>query len=257
MSTTSNEKEKQYRFSKHLVSFLGIRRFESFASAFNARYLPEDAGNSKDLLTALILGFAPLVAALISLSSDYASIVLGLGALVSILEIVRDRSPKQRLPLKNVFSLTHIAFAIGCIPAVFIVILFPDGLYHIQSSTSGDENSISHPILIVLLLLLIASWAGITEELVFRGLLLKHLRRFNFTSNRNLRDLFAVSLSAVVFGLCHVPAWGISLSIAVTGIGFGLGLAYLVNNERVWPLAVYHSIFNFISLVVAWLSYRA
>ena len=64
-------------------------------------------------------------------------------------------------------------------------------------------------------------------------------------------DVFAVLASGIIFGLAHIPSWGIALSLAITGLGIGFGVAYVANGERLAPLIVYHAVFDICSLTAA------
>jgi membrane protease YdiL (CAAX protease family) len=235
---------------------LGLKRLKQFAVAFKNRPIPAERCAIVQIIGVIVLGIAPFLSALITKSGDFTSVIVGIGGLLSLLHLARAKELLAQPAFRRRFSLIHTGFALGCIPAVIVIILFPHGLYALHATGATKAGVPPHPAKIVLILLCFAVWSGFTEELLYRGLLLRSLRRWSIIKNTLARDVFALAVSSLIFGACHIPIWGIPLSIGVTGIGFGLGLGFLVSGEAIWPLAVYHSAFNFLSLLAAWLSYR-
>jgi membrane protease YdiL (CAAX protease family) len=101
---------------------------------------------------------------------------------------------------------------------------------------------------VVVLVLVVVVLAPVTEELMFRGLLLRSfLRRMPFWP--------AALLSTLLFALIHVPqvetllgAGTLALSVAV----LGLGNCYLVRiTGRLAPAMMVHASFNALTLAVA------
>ena len=150
--------------------------------------------------------------------------------------------------------LTHVAFALGCIPTLLVIALYPEALYHLQPSQSGTASAGGPPPALSSILLHlagIAAWAALTEEFIFRGLLIGVFRRWNALPSGRTRDTIAVLASAAMFGLAHLPSWGPAMSFALFGLGIGFGLAYIAIGEVLLPLIVYHLIFDFLSLSFA------
>ena len=191
-------------------------------------------------------------------SFDIVSILMGLSALSAV--IVRRRMGLTfgvSSSFRNALSTTHTAFALGCIPLVILIIVAPEKFFGlslhrgevVRESTQEAAQQFS-----LLLVLGIATWAGLTEELIFRGMLLPTLRRWRVLIDARHRDLISVFLSSAIFAAVHIPLWGYHLSLALFGIGCGFGVASIALGELLLPLIVYHIIFDFIALCVsAWI----
>lgn len=163
-------------------------------------------------------------------------------------------SPKKpRLLFKENLRFVHTAFAIGCAPAIiwFLSVGDLDLKNDLVRSVVSPRDAGGGLFVGVVLTFLIAAWAALTEEIVFRGALLSGIRRIGFSESQGTRDTVALLLSSSLFGLAHYPAWGLSMSVTLAFIGFGLGLGYLATNESLLPVVVYHFGFNFLSLVAA------
>jgi membrane protease YdiL (CAAX protease family) len=236
--------------SSLLHTFLGISRLRALFSTLRVLPPPEALLSTGVVTCAVLMSAVPLLAAYLDTvmpGRDLTTIYLGITACFAIL--FRHRiglSFRSVRAWRSSLSLVHTSVALGCIPAVFIVLFHPDALYTLQQQTSsGPQRSL------LLSLAAIAVWAGLTEEILFRGLLVSVVRRWRVPKNAFLRDAVAVSLSAVIFGAAHVPRWGVPMSIALVGIGAGFAVAYLATEERLLPVVVYHTGFNFLSLLAA------
>lgn len=95
------------------------------------------------------------------------------------------------------------------------------------------------------LILSVAVGAPLVEELFFRGLLLRSLRR-------RLPDWAAISLSAVAFGIAHGSALPVDavLLVMISLTVFGAILAVLATRTgRLGPGIVTHAVFNLLTLL--------
>jgi len=117
----------------------------------------------------------------------------------------------------------------------------------------GPKRDLSHLMVIrqnkeVLILALILVWinAALVQELIFRAFLINSL---DILLGRNKWSTWvAVGISAVIFGL--LPAWQGIGGIFFTGIvGLIFGIAYVLNERRIWPLIFAHGLIDTISLV--------
>ena len=156
------------------------------------------------------------------------------------------------------FSLTHTAFALGCIPAVLVILLAPSLLADrhdvLTAATAQPGSQQSHPAFVwgrMSLIFAIALWVAITEELIFRGLLVSTIRRFRYLSSQRSRDITAGLLSALLFGLAHWPTWGPLPSLALVGLGLGFVVAYIATGEQLVPIIIYHFIFDLLSISIS------
>lgn len=90
--------------------------------------------------------------------------------------------------------------------------------------------------------LLLAGVAAVAEEALFRGVLLKHLRRI-------LGSHPAVVLQALLFGLIHA-GYGSPLHVAAATV-FGLLLGYLALQDGLMPAMAVHFVVN-VAVLAAW-----
>jgi len=144
----------------------------------------------------------------------------------------------------------HTAFAIGVIPALFMVLIFRDSFTQglaVGESSGGPRGGMHGNILLVILG--VSIFAGITEEIIFRGLALSALRRL--WHDRSWRDAASITVSSILFGAFHAVLWGPAVGVALAGIGAGLGAGYVASKERLAAVIVYHSAFDFLSLSAA------
>jgi len=169
-------------------------------------------------------------------------------------KISLEKAPK----LLKSLSTTHTAIALGCIPAIAVLLFTPDMIgQHQQTIKQAIAPKAKETASFMLILktfgivAAMSAFAAVTEELIYRYSLLSIARRVSFISSQQKRDIFAVILSAVTFGLAHLMTWGIPAALALTGLGVGFSLAYLANRESILPVIIYHFIFDFISISIA------
>ncbi|MCB0329443.1 MAG: CPBP family intramembrane metalloprotease [Bdellovibrionales bacterium] len=188
---------------------------------------------------------------------DFVTFAVGLAACLAVLYRVRlgIRFPSVG-SWKETLKHVHTAFALGCIPFVFLSLLFPElfssVVAHKDAATSvpGVEQTPSLAATISFVLG-VAVWAGLTEEIIYRGLLVSVLRRWEYISTQFYRDLFAIVVSAMIFGFGHLALWGPGMALALVGLGLGFGFAYIAIGEKLLPLVVYHILFDTVSLSVS------
>lgn len=158
---------------------------------------------------------------------------------------------------RSALSLTHTAVALGCIPAVLIVLIDPELLAQrhellTDAMQAGERPDGPRPELlsIVLTIVLISGWVAVVEEILFRGLLVSVLRRCNLFGSQVKRDILAGSSSALIFGFAHYATWGPFAALALVGLGAGFVLAYIATGEKLVPVIIYHFIFDILSISV-------
>jgi len=239
-----------------LRTLLGIEQFSRLVSACASAQ--QDFRPSIPISPALILIVAGVALVPIFAHStgqyyaiDITSILIGCSALISWIVMRRiGISFLRRETLYQDLKLTHYAFAFGCIPGVLVLMLFgfdniqPEAL-QIDHDTGIVRASIVARIAFVLM---VALWAATTEELIFRALLIGVLRRLKLFGTQQKNDFFAVAFSSAIFALSHAITWGPAMGIALFGIGFGLGIAFIATREHIFPLIVYHCLFDILSL---------
>lgn len=135
--------------------------------------------------------------------------------------------------------------AVGaCMLSNVITSLLLSALSEIGVEASPPPQMMEHtPVSFVLNLFVMAVLPALLEELVFRGAVLRLLRPYG--------DLFAVVVSAVLFGLMHGNLRQIPFA---TIVGFVLGWLYVVTNN-IWMPILVHFTNNAISVVTEYLSF--
>jgi membrane protease YdiL (CAAX protease family) len=163
-----------------------------------------------------------------------APLLLALGALVGYGSFVRvlERRPVVELVSKGSLAEALAGVAIGfALFAIVIGILAALGVYSV-----GGVNAAS----VVLAPLAAALMAGITEEVLVRGIAFRILEGW-------LGSWLALAISASLFGLMHLPnpqaTWLSSAAIALEA-GVMLAAAYMVT-RRLWLAIGIHAAWNF------------
>lgn len=239
--------------------FFAIDRFRALFAAFADAEYEAPAARLPTFAVLIALGIACLPPAGVILAGLYPDPTLPttLTGVATILAITYRVS--LGIPLVSVknwskeLSLTHTAFALGCVPLVMLMIFAPETLLQttkaqaLASSSAGtaQSSSISSTLIFILG---VAGWAALTEECIYRGLIVGALRRWSLISSPKSRDLAAVILSGVIFGAVHYPTWGAAMSIVLGFVGVGFGVAYIAIRERILPLLIYHLAFDLLSI---------
>jgi len=240
--------------------FLGINQFEELHTAWKKETAHVIPGN----LSSIAIFFAVVVSLFPTLSYSYRElftsvdgITVAVGAATCFAILFRFNA---KIPFVSVtdwkrsLKLTHTAFAVGCIPLVALLLFYPEAFQVMARETVRVRGSgVTKPSTFetVMFVLKVAVWAGVTEEFIFRGMLISAIRRWRGLSSQRSRDLMAVFLSSFIFGFSHFFTWGPGLSIVVMGLGFGFGVAYIAIGEALLPLIVYHIIFDILSLSIS------
>ena len=244
-----------------LKKFLAGERFyalfKAYRTASNTKVRPELPFVA--LLIAVVLALFPTLAPLApnALGLDMTTFFVGLAAAFGL--IYRNT---HALPFPHVthwresLSLTHTAVALGCIPVVALLIIHPQALYVLGtgSDSSGNSQLLAGQGSKLFFIAKVATWSGLTEEIIYRGCLISIARRF-FAEYRH-RDLLAIVLASLLFGIAHLPSWGIPMSLALMGLGVGFGVAYVAIGEKLMPVVIYHILFDCLSLGFAMVSYK-
>ena len=241
-----------------LRKLVGMERLEALARALaeeNKKPITPHLGNGT-LLLAVLISLMPASSAYLtylSSSLDVTTVAVGIAACLGM--VVRTNRGITFLGVTNwsrSFYLTHTAFALGCIPTLLLMLFSPQALYNL-GTYSHDQASVQQvaPQSIYFFILKVSLWAGFTEEFIFRGLIVSVARRWKGLDTQLQRDVFAVVLSALIFGAGHLHSWGPLMSLAVAGIGGGLAVAYIAIGERLLPVIIYHCLFDMLSLAFA------
>lgn len=249
-------------FSTPIVrKFLGLDRIAFLYDAF----ISSSRDDRKLLLGSLPLLLAVAIALFPALTSftpilhtpQMTTVVIGIATILAVVYRINAKLTFQSVATwKRSMSLTHIAVALGCIPVVFIMLFYPEALANLGErigAAEGQTGSRHKPTLTQLFLTIasISIWAGITEEFIYRGLVVSVARRWKAIPKQLHRDIFAIVLSSALFSIGHLSVWGPWLSVAIFGLGIGLGVAYIAIREEILPLVIYHAAFDVCSLSAA------
>ena len=249
-----------------LQRILGIEQIQALLNSY--REESREISNLKLRLWHMIFFFFLVVSQIVFVatfnpkSSKLVLVSVVTGILVLLGLIFRNRIGIRLKKVDNwrkSLSTVHVAFALGCIPTVILAMIDTEMFAkRITSlSTQSGPPVLTRPSVFELLcqisfmIVTTSAWASVTEEVLFRGVLVSVLRRFSFFTTQFKRDFFAVMLSSLLFGFAHYSNWGLFSSLALTGLGLGFGFGYLAVGERLTPLIIYHFIFDFISLSIA------
>lgn len=249
-----------------LNKFLGVARWQALWLALkrSSDSLREPQLKTEAVLAALIIGSTPVLFTYLDslnplVSTNIPTIAFGICTVLAILVRWQCKLPYTKDPAWfQHFSLTHTAVALGCIPAVALLLLSPEMLAERHDILTQSIDPASRPpterpsmLMVILGICAIAAWASITEEIIFRSLLVSVVRRWAVFPKQWQRDVLAATISAAVFGLAHYATWGPVAALALTGLGVGFVLAYIANDEHVLPLIIYHFVFDVLSISVS------
>jgi len=253
--------------SQLLHKFLGSERWRALLNALKIRTASEatpELGISAAAAAILVASAPVLVTFLDTLRpkdvppSTLPTVAFGICALLALLLRARMGLAYNRTKSwRESLALTHTAVALGCIPAVVILIISKGLLadrHDLLAKSVGAPAGAGAPLSIfekAALVIMIAAWVAVTEELIFRGLLVSVLRRCSLFPRQIQRDTAASIASALLFGLAHWPTWGALPAIAITGLGLGFVAGYVANGEQLGPLILYHFVFDALSIGVS------
>ncbi len=248
--------EKSSQEQSSLNKFLAIEKWKDLHSKYkhNSKIELNNYLENKTVILCLLISFIPILSSIYS-SSYISTVIFGVICIISILFRNKLNFPKINLykGIKKDLILTHTAFALGCIPAVIIVLLCPDILsQHSETITETlRPKQLASKVSYLELsgyILFLSIWIAVLEEVVFRGLLLSSLRRSKILAKSKYRDLIAILISSIIFGFAHYHSWGLQAAISTAGLGFGFGLAYICTKEKLLPVIIYHFLFDLLSL---------
>ncbi len=249
--------------SPALKKFVGVDRIEELLRRFLAQSeTPLKIEISYiGLLAAIGISLLPLASNFLDLYKkdvDIVTVFIGTATVLAILFRVHHRIPFVSVAnWRKSLSTTHTAFALGAIPTALVLIFSPESLLPPTALFKSDSQTEIITVQLWQLILQVSVWAGLTEEFIYRGLLISAIRRSHIFGLSQLRkDKVAVVLSAIIFGFSHYALWGLPASLTLTGLGIGFGIAYIAIGELILPLIVYHIIFDALSLSFAFLAYK-
>lgn len=249
-----------------LHTFLGTARWKSLFSALREQssHRQEPEVGTLAVFSAGLIALVPVLLTYIDAQDPEKSSMLptiAFGACTVLAIVLRWR---LGLPFrttgswKQALSLTHTAVALGCIPAVILLIASPQMLadrHDIISQSVGTAEPREVGMLVFLktagLVAFIAAWVAVIEEVLFRSLIVGVFRRWRLIASHRKRDIFAAISSSLIFGVAHYATWGPVAALALTGLGLGFVMAYIANGERLMPLVLYHFIFDVLSISIS------
>lgn len=153
------------------------------------------------------------------------------------------------------FRWIDIAIGLAGAIALTIALMIVNIIAHVLGAPSGSNlTEVSEQgrdvVTFVVLFVTAGLLAPLTEELLFRGLVLRGL-------SSRWTTWIAVGIQAAVFGAAHITpseGWGnVDLIISLAVMGFGLG-AIAKLTGRLGTSIVAHALFNCIQLTLLWLT---
>lgn len=95
---------------------------------------------------------------------------------------------------------------------------------------------------------------GLLEEILFRGFLITRISKFLTASK--IRDLLALIITSILFGLCHLyQGWSGVISTGI--IGFIFGIIFLAFHKNLWYAILTHGFVNATALTILYFGYYA
>lgn len=158
----------------------------------------------------------------------------------------------QSLGLQNTFRTTSdvgksllqamLAFALGAVGFIVgTIVMGPPDSAGSQGDMSGYDFLQGNLPMLLGALALVYIGSSFAEEVVYRGFL---ITRFKMAFGEGkAATACAVFASAVLFGLAHF-SWGVGGMVQTTGMGLGLGCAYLLTKKSLWPQVIAHAAFD-------------
>lgn len=187
---------------------------------------------------------------LAKINENYTGILL-VSNLLTILAIclgytIKRKSPARELDIKGVGFMRYLGLAIfGVALQIFVIVTL--GFIPLPEAVYAEHNAAFAPITdtsnLALELFSIGIVTGIAEEIVYRGMVLKYLKRV-------IHPTAAIIMSAVVFGIAHSS---ILSMIYATVVGLVLGALY-VKFDSLVPSIICHVFFNMTSSLLAQMS---
>ena len=243
--------------NKYIRRFLAIEQSKELIAAFKAQDKVDLKGKLGRSEMILAIAVAMIPALTLELGKRLGAMHIGVVgiALAVLLSFWLRHEYKIKYKYvqswKKSFRVTHTAFAAGCIPLLIVFLIDRDLLYTVEDLkyVTGSQTIPFNPFHRVIFVLKVALWAGITEEVIYRGMLLSILRRVHYFKTQSARNWFAIFVSSIIFACGHVPGWGLGMLFPVLCLGTGLGIAYVALGEKLLPLIVYHIIFDILSIV--------
>lgn len=230
-----------------LFLFTGMQSFVAgivmgvdLANAVTSGELPYEIFNDYDEFTKAILKSAEKInenALQVSLVSNLLTILI-----ICLSFTIRKKSPIDGMDVKSISFFRIISLLVfGVVLQVFVTIVL--GLIPFPKEIL-DEHSAAYDVFEIndsIFLQIISSGlvTGIAEELVFRGVITNHLRRY-------MHPAIAVTISALIFGMLHPSTLAM---VYATVIGIILGALY-IKYDSVVPSILCHIAFNSMSCLL-------
>ncbi|MCB0324508.1 MAG: CPBP family intramembrane metalloprotease [Bdellovibrionales bacterium] len=245
-----------------LKAFLAVDRWQRLRVALGRQSATcaEPAIGSSVVVAALLLASTPVALTIVDqltpeTSSRLPTIAFGVCAVLGIVLRWRTGLPFFRTHhWRESLGLTHTAIALGCVPAVLVVLFVPELLAQrhdiLTEAVSQAQPDVPQMSLFETLasIATIAMWAAVVEEVLFRAMLVSVIRRWRVLPLQRHRDIAAAVTSATIFGAAHYATWGPLASLALVGLGLGFVLAYIATGEQLLPVVIYHFIFDALSI---------
>ncbi|MBE6626623.1 MAG: CPBP family intramembrane metalloprotease [Ruminococcaceae bacterium] len=159
---------------------------------------------------------------------------------------IKRKSPARELDVNGVGFMRYIGIAVfGMALQVFVLVTlgfipFPEAVYAEHDAAFQDLGNTGN---LALELFSVGIVTGIAEEIVYRGMVLKYLKRV-------IHPVAAIIISAVVFGLAHSSLLSM---VYATVVGLVLGALY-VKFDSIVPAIVCHVFFNMTSSLLSLMS---
>lgn len=139
----------------------------------------------------------------------------------------------------------------GGLPAFYAVLILPAGLATLLMISLIGDSTIPSPLRLVMVILSLNAMVGLSEEILFRGIIFGALRQKH-------RLITAIIVSSLVFGLIHiVNLWagqsGVMTSYQIINAMMlgGIFCAVVLHTNNLWPAILLHMVWNAYAMLAA------
>ena len=177
---------------------------------------------------------------LLSLISNLLFIGIVIAAALILRNKVSDSLGMRRFPLRLIPAFALFGASINVLLS-FLMALIPWPAEFIESQSESYSYVSAAPLLLAILSVSLVT--GLTEEILFRGIIISRLRR-------SFSRTFAIAVSCIVFSVFHVTPVAMTYTFIFAVF---LGVFYNKYNS-VWPPVICHAAFNLTAIGLEYLA---
>lgn len=217
--------KKEYWFV--ILTYLAVQ-FSGLLGLPFFMYLGKMFGIEEDLLVAKSIAY-------------WSVFSFAIGLLLILFFLRHDMKENERIHKKAPISISIIWAMIG-VPLAFtaqIIAVYIEQLIGIQPESANTENLMAISEQAISMVLVIAIFGPILEEIIFRKIIFGSLyKRFNF--------FISALLSSIIFGIAH---WEFEHLILYAAMGFTFAFLYVQTNRILVPIIAHMAMNSFVVIM--------